>query len=107
MIHRGFVIPNPQHAAPDPVAVSPADGGLLDQPEIIDLTWEMLTKSPITIGRGSDTDIRLDHKTVSRRHSELRRDPFGRWTVCDLGSRNGTSVNERAGASEPRIARRR
>lgn len=59
------------------------------------------TASPLTgaraiIGRAPESDIRLDHDSVSRRHAELSRDPFGRWWLRDLGSRNGTKVDGRA-----------
>ena len=47
----------------------------------------------LIIGRASDADIRLDRGSVSRHHCELFRDPFGRWWVRDLESRNGTRVN--------------
>src|SRR5579864_5783922 len=55
----------------------------------------------MVIGRAADADVRLDRNTVSRYHAELFRDPFGRWWIRDLGSRNGvrfgeTRVNERA-----------
>lgn len=46
------------------------------------------------IGRSADCDIRLDKTTVSRQHAELFRDPFGRWWIRDLGSRNGIRVGE-------------
>ncbi|MGE0481166.1 MAG: SpoIIE family protein phosphatase [Phycisphaerae bacterium] len=44
------------------------------------------------IGRLPEVQIRLDHQTVSRRHAELVRDPFGRWWIRDLGSSFGTLV---------------
>ena len=46
----------------------------------------------LIIGRAADVDVRLESELVSRRHAELRRDPFGRWWIRDLGSRNGTVV---------------
>jgi serine phosphatase RsbU (regulator of sigma subunit) len=52
----------------------------------------------IVIGRAPDSNLRLNHDTVSRHHAELVRDPFGRWWVRDLGSRNGTKVNGRTSA---------
>jgi hypothetical protein len=52
-----------------------------------------LNNSPNVIGRGDDVDIPLESGSVSRQHAELSRDPFGRWWVRDLGSRNGTRVN--------------
>src|SRR5882724_3776953 len=46
-----------------------------------------------TIGRSAECQIRLDRTTVSRRHAELFLDPFQRWWIRDLQSRNGTQVN--------------
>ena len=53
---------------------------------------ENLTGDPVVIGRASNADIQLTDDTVSRRHAELVRDPFGRWWIRDLGSRNGIKV---------------
>src|SRR5258705_9351355 len=47
----------------------------------------------LTIGRSADCQIRLDRTTVSRRHAELVFDPFQRWWIRDLQSRNGPQVN--------------
>ncbi len=52
-----------------------------------------LSDSTLIIGRTARADIHLDHASVSRRHAELMRDPFGRWWVRDLNSHNGTRVN--------------
>jgi sigma-B regulation protein RsbU (phosphoserine phosphatase) len=41
------------------------------------------------IGRAADAGIRLDRGTVSRQHAEVLVDPFGRWWIRDLESRNG------------------
>jgi len=46
-----------------------------------------------TIGRGSTCDIILDHDSVSRLHARIFQDPFGRWIVEDLESRNGVLVD--------------
>jgi hypothetical protein len=51
--------------------------------------------SPVTnIGRHADSDIALDDITVSRRHCEVSRDG-GRFIVRDVGSLNGTYVNQK------------
>jgi pSer/pThr/pTyr-binding forkhead associated (FHA) protein len=44
------------------------------------------------IGRAPDSDIVIDHPTVSRHHAELRREDCG-WSLTDLWSTNGTRVN--------------
>jgi pSer/pThr/pTyr-binding forkhead associated (FHA) protein len=46
------------------------------------------------IGRHADSDIALDDITVSRRHCEISRDG-GRFIVRDVGSLNGTYVNQK------------
>jgi two-component system cell cycle response regulator len=52
-----------------------------------------LDRSSLIVGRSSGADIRVDQETVSRAHAELVGDGAG---VCirDLGSMNGTWVNE-------------
>jgi FHA domain len=39
-----------------------------------------------------DSDIVINHPTVSRHHAELRREDCG-WSLSDLWSTNGTRVN--------------
>lgn len=51
-----------------------------------------LTEHPAVIGRLPDCDVTVDDPRVSRRHAEVRPDPTG-YTVVDLGSLNGTTVN--------------
>ena len=46
----------------------------------------------LTIGRGSENDLVLTSKKVSREHAEIRFDR-GRWVVEDRGSFNGTFLN--------------
>src|SRR5947209_7721552 len=47
------------------------------------------------IGRATDAAIRLDRGTVSRQHAEVICDPFGRWWIRDMGSRNGLILGGR------------
>jgi serine phosphatase RsbU (regulator of sigma subunit)/pSer/pThr/pTyr-binding forkhead associated (FHA) protein len=47
----------------------------------------------MVIGRTEQADVQLPANTVSREHAELFSDPFGRWWVRDLGSRNGTLID--------------
>lgn len=51
-----------------------------------------LLKTELVIGRRPKCDIRLDFENVSGRHAVLALHN-GLWTVRDLGSTNGTSVN--------------
>lgn len=51
-----------------------------------------LLKTELVIGRRPKCDIRLDFENVSGRHAVLAMHN-GLWSVRDLGSTNGTSVN--------------
>ena len=55
-----------------------------------------LEESRVIIGRSMEASVQLNSETVSRRHAELFRDPFGRWWLRDLGSSNGTRVGGQA-----------
>lgn len=76
-------------------AVPPASGGLLVviKGERLGARVE-LGDAPLVIGRGSDADFRIDHRSVSRQHCRLLRDGAG-WRVEDLGSTNRTLLNGR------------
>jgi FHA domain-containing protein len=52
-----------------------------------------LAKERIIIGRLGESDIVLSDPGVSRRHAEVRTQD-GRFVIADLGSTNGTMVNE-------------
>ena len=52
----------------------------------------LLDTDVVTAGRHPESEIFLDDVTVSRKHAEFRRGPDG-FTVCDVGSLNGTYVN--------------
>ena len=53
--------------------------------------WK-IEESPAGIGRSSKNTVHLPDATVSKEHAELLQSGE-RWTIRDLGSRNGTRVN--------------
>jgi len=52
-----------------------------------------IERTPMRVGRSEDSDIFLDDVTVSREHVVFSRLDSGRVVVRDLGSLNGTYVN--------------
>jgi hypothetical protein len=48
----------------------------------------------VVVGRAEDVDIQLVHPLVSRRHAEIALQDDGSFLVTDLGSRNGTVLND-------------
>ena len=66
----------------------PEDGRMLDY-TLLEHTGGQARR----IGRVPDNDIVVPHVSVSRHHAELRTTPGG-YRIVDLGSHNGTFVNE-------------
>jgi len=52
-----------------------------------------LSRNEVVLGRGSDCDIQVDRDSVSRRHARVFRNG-DQWMVEDLGSTNGSYVND-------------
>jgi pSer/pThr/pTyr-binding forkhead associated (FHA) protein len=53
-----------------------------------------LTKPAMVIGRTDDNDIVVNHRSISRHHAKVVREPdTGRFTISDLQSANGVRVN--------------
>lgn len=46
------------------------------------------------IGRAPSCDVQLEYPSVSRQHAALIREDDGSWTVYDLGSKGGVTVND-------------
>lgn len=55
-------------------------------------TRHMLGTEPAVIGRDAGCDIPIDDPSSSRRHAQFSKVPGG-YTVADMGSKNGTLVN--------------
>ncbi len=56
------------------------------------LTIALPIQVSISVGRAPDADISLNDGTLSGHHLTLARLSDGRWTIEDLGSTNGTTV---------------
>jgi len=56
---------------------------------------ELDSGEPISVGRTWDNRLALDHKSVSRRHARIEFDG-ATFRLVDLGSHNGTQVNDTA-----------
>ncbi|MCE9578207.1 MAG: FHA domain-containing protein [Deltaproteobacteria bacterium] len=53
-----------------------------------------LNKPQLIIGRTDDNDIVINHRSISRNHAKIVREPdTGRFTISDLQSSNGVRVN--------------
>lgn len=67
---------------------------LIPYPTISYSTPIWITGIETFIGRDYNSTIRLNHRTVSRKHAVIRADN-GDYLVIDQDSRNGTYVNNR------------
>ena len=47
----------------------------------------------LNVGRGTDSDLHLNHTSVSKIHAALKMDSQGTLLVADTGSTNGTHIN--------------
>jgi len=57
----------------------------------------------LLIGRGSDCDVILPERQVSRHHACIERTAGGSYVLYDLGSKNGTHVNGEEVRERPRV----
>lgn len=97
----GWDLPPAEPAAERPPHVaderSPAAGGAADLVLLRDglpaRTIELALPRTI-LGRLPESDVVIDDPGASRRHAEIRRED-GEYVVADLGSTNGTLVNDR------------
>ncbi|MGE0790669.1 MAG: FHA domain-containing protein [Sandaracinaceae bacterium] len=54
-----------------------------------------LTSDRIRIGRAEDLDVWINHRSISREHAEIQKEPDGQLRLIDLGSANGVRVNNK------------
>ena len=87
---QGGHAPQGSHGAP----ASPAAPAAAAPRLFLEINGRMhpISRLPFTLGRGSESDLRLDDKGVSRRHVQLSAHN-GAVVATDLGSTNGTLVN--------------
>jgi len=65
--------------------------------------FELQERDNMIIGRSFNADIRIDDLTVSRHHCQIKSTPEG-CTIEDLGSGNGTIVNDKIITGEVRLS---
>ena len=85
-----------EFAAP-PIDDAPATGPtlIIDQDGRWSDIYHLQPGRDVTIGRSRDCQIVVRTDGVSRRHSRVFESGDGRWSIEDLGSRNGTVVDGR------------
>jgi two-component system cell cycle response regulator len=54
-----------------------------------------LTQPEMTIGRDNSADISVADMSISRKHAKVQKDENGKVTITDLGSSNGTAINDK------------
>jgi GAF domain/FHA domain len=54
--------------------------------------WLVRSRAPLTLGRGAECSLRIEHPSVSRLHARLHFDQ-DRWMLEDASSKNGVHVN--------------
>ncbi|HLO86734.1 MAG TPA: adenylate/guanylate cyclase domain-containing protein [Nostocaceae cyanobacterium] len=55
-----------------------------------------VTQDAFTIGRLPECDLFLPFGGISRNHARIVKNADGNWAIEDLGSKNGTQINQRA-----------
>ncbi|MBI3723149.1 FHA domain-containing protein [bacterium] len=91
----------PREAAPQAIPRGPAVPGaspkllVVNGPQgIAGQTFAVALGRPTVIGRDPEADISIPSERISRRHCQLEPTPDGVFVIMDLGSSNGTLVNQ-------------
>jgi len=58
-------------------------------------SWNLTGKNTFNIGRGPTNDIILPYSWISRKHTMVQREDDGIFHIMDLGSSNGTYLNNK------------
>ena len=91
---EGEIPEEPEEAAPQ-VPAPPTSAELVLIEDGVDAKAFPLERDVVIIGRLGDSDVVLPDPEISRRHAEVRREN-GEFVLQDLGSTNGTLVNDEA-----------
>ncbi|MCZ4118782.1 FtsK/SpoIIIE domain-containing protein [Streptomyces sp. H39-S7] len=91
--------PAEQHAEPPPGASVPARLCVIGGPDSGGV--HLLQGGQVRVGRSAEADVPLDDPDVSRLHCAVTVAADGRVTVADLGSTNGTTVDDRPVGERP------
>jgi adenylate cyclase len=62
-----------------------------------------VNRDEFTIGRLPDCELHLPFEGISRRHARFLKTASGDWTIEDIGSKNGTQLNERSVTSPQKV----
>ena len=83
-----------------PVVMKTPPHDILDSTDILVITFKNeeyefpLINDEVSIGRVTARDVALLHEKVSREHVIIRREFAGAYTIYDMNSTNGTTVND-------------
>lgn len=89
----GLAAPQPTHEMPRTTKAAPTLLVVIDGP--LAGTSIPLGNDSITLGRSASNSVVLDDEFVSSHHARVYLDPATRqWAIEDLGSTNGTVVNQ-------------
>ncbi len=63
----------------------------------------IVERDEFKMGRSPECDLHLPYGSISRTHARFVKTPSGGWTVEDMGSKNGTLLNESFVASPQKV----
>ena len=82
----------------------------MSQPRLVVLSEQYrgtvfpLTEDSYTIGRSEASDLRIPDTTISGRHCLISKNADGTYSIKDVGSTNGTTLNNEALAADKTVA---